>query len=1016
MGYGAYGPSFLFAFSTFPDSILAMGDLARTGGLTVILLLSLLVGSAVLHGDSLVAAEADAAPTGTPTAAVTKEAPDFSKAFAGVYRAGLPDVKDWQYVRFIYRAEEDEDAIENWQRMLWMGKFSGNALVEPKPGPDGLRRAIFDGITLAAITDEKNEGALEKLKRLATRNGLVLRVGSIKQASEAGDATALADGMAAWKPNDQGRQKLLDSRSQMTTILFHAAHFHRRGYVKEGHRIAGTLHALLPRKEALAEAANESLANARFQESLVAFTNTRDWRALNQSLERLIADFPRLWPMRPVANRLLAQAKKRASGRLPAPKADGAFPLTAEQKRWWMTVTENSLKGDRQSEDEPPCYYLARYWFALRSEAPLSMREPWEDVLSSDVRKMFDMGNGWDWIAVAAAGLGDHTPTNWVQTGRPASIPLDRTSPKEAPRELTEDEVDACWANMCRPITRDEIVRAFLGHLIPTKKHTDVQKLNEDDLKSEVKVWRAGLAGKTGADFARVYFQEGDEVQAEDAAAVLRVAVREEDLVPLEALALSHPQKNMATAVAILQKRKAAAGPFLEKFKAAYLAAEVREEDRDQELSNHVKGVLEALDGIVSGSGMRDVIQKYPQDGLYSAAYALGEEYRWSQAELESIFDLIARTEAKNRDGLLRMVTRAAHGMLSPRGPEPSRMPEGYPRTLNKDVMPPDWLVARYGRVIADNKDVELPEWEEHSTVGQYACYLLDSLWNEAAAERLYNSFQYLPWQDVWGVFEARAAARLAGKPLPPAPDASRVPEVRRQEFRASLEKLGEGGWAPFLAGLTMEEKLVLVQVLRDAEIQSTWEKTLMSLTGVSVRGLAAIARQEWEKSRQAWLTLAGSAVDAGTLKRVLDQCHAAWDAGTEIRGVLMSRPLYQGFSLSARDAADSSENSRSIVELFNVLSAATRGDFVAVSTLSFQSDVAGVTMGCAFGRAKDGSWQAIPSQSWGVPSGSRWRTLSLEEFVIQLRRHLANIDRQDSPVRIIFGATRMPQPGKGNQ
>ncbi len=66
---------------------------------------------------------------------------------------------------------------------------------------------------------------------------------------------------------------------------------------------------------------------------------------------------------------------------------------------------------------------------------------------------VFEVNNGWDWIAVMAAGLGDETMTSGgVEMSENFSSRSFGGDLESEPEELSEEDLEDRWRNLNRPV------------------------------------------------------------------------------------------------------------------------------------------------------------------------------------------------------------------------------------------------------------------------------------------------------------------------------------------------------------------------------------------------------------------------------------------------------------------------------------------------------------------------------------------------------------------------------------
>ncbi len=230
-------------------------------------------------------------------------------------RLGLPDTKGWKYVKSgggTYRFGSLNRVIEGWNP-------TGDSWVELEKDADGIRRSTADGLTLWANlkveTQDENAEASRKLSSRGVRQDYSYGEGGAEiEGDEAADAAALVEGITKALGDERKRRSLLGDAELLSGLFFRAAHWHRRGLTEPAARLVGGLMENMPRKSALLEVSIGRIANERQTVALMRFDGTGDWKLLESDLETALKDFPRFWPERPLAERLLGSVQARVSG------------------------------------------------------------------------------------------------------------------------------------------------------------------------------------------------------------------------------------------------------------------------------------------------------------------------------------------------------------------------------------------------------------------------------------------------------------------------------------------------------------------------------------------------------------------------------------------------------------------------------------------------------------------------------------------------------------------------------
>ncbi|WP_147263327.1 hypothetical protein [Roseimicrobium gellanilyticum] len=940
------------------------------------LLLAMIVGGALM----------------APAMRAQTPAPDFSQGFELLRKAGLPDVKGWKYVRF--ESEFGANGEANLDALL-PGKQPGNAWLEPQAAPSKLQRILVDGSRLTVVASDSSALDYRAGMRAAEAMGLPYIPGKAKdpggdakQNSEAADAVQLAAQITKMTVDGEGKDLLLTYPGLIVNVFFMAAHYHRRGYEKESAQIVTGLQQLLPRPEALIELSVEALGNLRLGQGVARFRTDRDWKALQATLESVLADFPELWTSRPLAERLLGQVKARSAGQVPPPVASNLFPLTGEQQDWWKQVTiapPPQQKGDEaammdMTQSIGPEQW-AQAWMVKKLEIPDSLGRYWQ-ALDKDSLLPFDASRDWDWIVVMAAAVGDNAMTMCDGLSRQGGFDTSWMSfdPEEPPAEPSEEELDQRWEQLGAPLTRDEIARGFLGIVLPlSEEHGSdgARLMSVEDLRESAKTWSAKTAGKTGVEVTRLYFKEGSDFQRRMAASALARTGDEKDMALLEESALNAPNMSMDLATQILQKRKEAGKPFLEKFKAKLLE-EVKENSPSEEIPDYIKGQLTAMEGLVSGKGIKELIADYASGAMEQSAFmqsfqSMEADYEWKQEDIEAAFAAMGKipaSEGRRRYLLLEMTAGAMRSMFKieedgqvPADEATGSGAEGKPG----ESPPPEWVVKLLKEFIAQNREVKVSGWIGNDIrLSQYGCFLLDSLWKSQEVAESRNLFQQLPAEDSWSYVEARGMARLEGKQPPPIPDAVRVADTRKAEITAAAQKIKEGGWADFYTSLNLDEKMAANEVIAGMEPDDSWKKALLTVTEVTldVSEVAATAAKP-----ESWMALKGKVLDGALAKQVLELCQQGYkDGGKNLTGAINARSHHRGKVVAVGVAKEEESRQSDIATWITTVQSEDKESAPTAIAYVRWRDRSGSTGTMMSVRGKDGAWKIHAGD--GAPPG----------------------------------------------
>lgn len=848
---------------------------------------------------------------------------DYSRGFEMMIGLGLPDTSGWEYVKV---ERYDGSSLEE---MLGV-ELEGNAWLEPEADADGLRRMTSDGVSLVAYMDSRPDDyeTYAEWQRKALSAGLQPdRFGTevqIREIDERADARKLLDALAEGLADGDVREGILHARDPVAALFFLATQWHQRGLQEEAAALVEALFEHLPRRQALVEAAMGRLANERHAAAVRRFRGSGDWALLEQDLQTVLEAFPQMWSERPLTAKLHALVQDRiAGGARPVEPAEG-LPLTEEQVAWWQTLTEGAAadgEDEGEGDDAAPARrsispdQAGRQWAQARLPWPEDSVELRHLGLGEGGARPYDVANGWDWLAVMAAGLGDDTLVAPDLSSALGGSHFHRSyhyssrrgnELEEPPAELSEDEVEERWAQFDRPQTRDDIANAFLRSALPRTdliSHRFWSSAETEDIVAAVQDWHSRLDGKEGREVIELYLQEGGDTEKGWAAALLARTGNEGELERLEALALASPQRSFDTATEILRRRREEGAGFYEAFvarlKEDYLGSrlgsrtrEVDEAALEAEFESNYEHQLQRLRALVSGEGFREMLAPFVAGEkpfqtfmIEVSMLSMGD---FGQGDAEAAFEGVLEMgpgRASDQMQLLGFGMRIAQGVLeSESGDDDAEDPSDARRRL------PDWLVELCSALVEASDAIgTVPgALTGADTLARSVYYYLEFLTAPQEMAHAYRDFEGLPQPIVWAHVEARGRALLAGEELPEPPSAEEVPEERRLEIEAGIERLSQPGWAEWVESLTAAEAMVLRDAMAEDEPSPAGRAA-----SLRIREVRLPTGGDWS---EAWSGLEGAEFSPEFVDRLLDLCQAeAEGEGGGADGTLVFGPLHTG-------------------------------------------------------------------------------------------------------------------------
>lgn len=948
-------------------------------------------------------------------------AQDFSKGFEMLVKLGLPDTKGWKYVEG-ERPDRFSQQIEGWKR-------SGHYWIETEADADGIRRMTDDGLNLSAMVlpDRENPEKTREQMRSLQSKGLQPRWQESpreKEGDEAADAAGLMEALKAeFEKGERSRgSRALQDKQTLASLFFHAAHWHRRGYEKEAAELVNLIMEKLPRKAALLESAIAAIANHRQQQASNRFGASQDWAAYQAELEGILTNFPRSWPERPLTVRLVEKLKARAAGGDTPVKSDGVFPLTAEQVAWW----ENYGKP-KESAEETMMYggygndisMLGQAWMeTLFPKSDAEQDSANLDYQTEQARNLgFDVANGWNWLEVMAAGLGDETlvPTNAWDYSYSRSYSWGDLD--EEPAELEGEELEDAWRSLARPRSRDEIARSFLKGIVPQPEDSDYEwweTAEAGEIVEVVKTWRDKMAGKSGNEIAELYFEEGDENWKERAAAVKVRIGSEEEVAELAEMVLAAPSSGISLAVEIVRRRGTEGRAFYEAFLEGLKQEIVKEEGNEaltpEQIESRIDSYygyqIKAMEAILSGEGFADLFAAFVADEKTQGEFgesmqALGKQpstREEAEAAMAGVLEL--QNPTPERRGFALSV--AGHvARLHLNAEDKKEGGDADDEAKDEDRPLPEWMRESFARLIEQvgNEPVSYNAIERPLT--QVVHFTVDSLVNPAASQKTGQYFRGLLEEDIWTLLDARGRARMAGEAPPETPTADSVPANRKGEIEKGLTGLATMSatdWDAWVTGLTVSERMLLRDLLAAAEPDAA-QKVLVFRIGAVEGGVDA-----------AWKDFETAKVEPATLENLFAKVREK--AGEKRIEVWLTRsPLLGGFQIRVLEKSPEEFSDRFASDPFGNDSGGETLDFDAVASFGF-----GTRSGASSKlevRGKDGVWKAhegerTPQVFYTVMRGE---PLAPDKFAEELATTLEEWEADDDSLYFHFAATPLPKP-----
>ncbi len=650
------------------------------------------------------------------------------------------------------------------------------------------------------------------------------------------------------------------SASNFGSFLLFAAQLHQTGRTALANRLALAVFEVYPSREAAVDAAVDVLAGHFYQQACRAFFVSGDWAAYHTALASLCKRFPRGWSNRDAVAMLLPQLEKQATGTKAPP------PTLPE-----VTIDPRAIAIIRELTDKPP---------ADPNEKPKDKKSPALSA-AVRYRMQMSEGYGNDgeaygpgslWLIQAEADADPSAsvpfrlaalkmaaiPALAALTGDPflTHLPNARSySGYYSSRGSDEDRTLGLYAALNRPATRGEIAIRLLAATLPESQHeSDPSQVDPDAIRETALAFWNDHKDATREELAAVFLRDGSSNQSSQAASILAASTEPKAHQAFEAYALA-ADPAIATFQDVqtyLRSRKAAAKPFLEAY--AKLVRSQSSAGDSEDTNPHAwlvkqaggaEKILKQLETLVGGQSPRALALQIAKGKPADA-----------QAAISSLSDMLAdATPVKHLHALLEGANAATDATVRARflsvtsmirweadeadteptdEADPAVKPADKPAKEDakepaepeeRKVSEPEAVVWR--KLLADTRSVS----SQFNPQNRYQRYGTDSepTIAEIAACAFETSVQPSAYSDAHSasvilnktasaILVEHANARLAGKPVPPLPDASKVTEEHLAEIVATAGKKPAAEIHPYLTSLSPDERAAWLEWFKDSE------------------------------------------------------------------------------------------------------------------------------------------------------------------------------------------------------
>ena len=694
------------------------------------------------------------------------------------------------------------------------------------PAEDGKTRYISLG-TIAIIEAAPEEAQAEEspglFGRLLGGGKSTNKPKAPPSADLAKDIDTLTRNIAklekAEDPDDFARPWNSNGTTAFGTLLLFATQIHQYGNPDLANRLAESLFKAAPSREMVLDAAINQLADALYKNTTDRFFKSGDWAAYHKDLTALIAKFPRGWEKREAVTMVMESVAKRVAGAPPAVPTLPDIkiePAAIESIAWMLTAPpseaeDKSLSPEvRETLKRIPAKYRAGYLESLgRQSTGTGTYGTWLLKDASELEKEQAPGSatirlGMRALPVLAALIEDdyvlQMPNPSAENGSYSYSSSD-----------SGDRAAELYRSLSRPTTRGDLAALLLGATLPDAGGHDSNNLAS--LREKALDLYKNHKNASREDLAIVFLQEGSAQQKQEAAQILASSTDPAKITSFETQILANPTSDSIAAVSTYASaRKAAAKPFVEKFVKAVQEDPSYEEGGSKQ---YLDRELRRLQALVTGKSPQaqaiEIAKGDPAEARQNIENLLtniaGETYN------KQFLALLAGASATS-DPLVRswfLASTAGIQSTRPNGegtenPDAGRAMSAGEIEVWKPLMADDRKVP--DKVYGDgNPGIK--------SIGQLAAATLESSIRQGANLDMQKA-GFILGRTPFDIAHERASARIAGKPLPPLPDASKVPAERLGAIVKAAAEKPPADIHPYLKSLTMDERAAWAQRLED--------------------------------------------------------------------------------------------------------------------------------------------------------------------------------------------------------
>ena len=749
----------------------------------------------------VVVALAAAAPLVAEEPPAAEKTPDYSDGFRRLIALGLPAMD--ATARWV-RQPAAGNQMSYYYRQA-MAKMKGNAWVIAGDGdqkqflpPGGLEPIPGGSAAPPAKNDADLAKDVEALIEILTDNedlaDDLLRSGGFSSSSFEG--------------------------ANSGNLLVFATQIHQAGHDELANRLAHAVFTRSGSAERIIDSAISQLASIEYMKCVSRFFEDPDFAALHDSLVGLQERFPRGWSDAPAVAMLMPQLKRQSTGETPpAPRLEGVDldPEVVAAIAAWQEAAPKSGGSRRPAMPEYGFMHdgmnFPELWLLAGNEGEDAPQQgPHAELVK----------HGMQALPVLIALLDDP----WLTVHRN----LGSGSHYYSSSESEEQRIIRAYRTMFRPATRGEIARQLLAATLPDPGD-DLDEAETDTIRMMAMDFWKEHRGKSREELLLVFMQQGSQEQSTTVALQLATSTDPAAHAAFEkhVLASENPTLFFSHVGVYLRARRAAGKQFLDAY-AAKVREFVKLSNDENETSWEIRqagGIdkaLKSLEALASPESPRTIARKIARGEPDEAEAAIRSlltliEDSEPARQLEVLIDGASMTTNTDIRCQFLAATFRIDWTETYENDEEDDEKEPTPRPP-RELSGTETIVWR--KLMADTRPI--PDKMSgnfnllaDSTVGGLATTALEF---SAAPDEVFKLRQLEPTLDkaLGEYLTDRARARIAGDPVPPVPDASRVSAERLRAMVAEASALSAADVRGFFGKLSPDERVKWIEWFAEPE------------------------------------------------------------------------------------------------------------------------------------------------------------------------------------------------------